>query len=467
MTNLRLRARVNFPANVTASGGLGVAKTAGQWDVHPEWDDLALIDPVSLPDPATQQVWVWNPTTNVYSRLSLYGLSANLTILHSSTSTTIGTGSKTFTVEPNKSVSVGQTVVITENGNPSTNYMTGLVTAYSGTTFTVNVANAFGAGTYAGWTISPGGATGPAGPQGTPGNDAGFKYGFNSATAGDPGSGKFLLNNTFGSATTFSISKTDGDGNALGALLATLGNSTSPQKCLVVLSKIGAVALMIGYITSAPTDNGTYDTYSFTPILTTGSIINGDNCRATFYRVGDKGADGAGSGNVITSGAPTVNQFGIWVDSTHIQGLSLTGLVKGNGASAPTAGVAGTDYLAPAAIGTTVQAFDAQLTSTIRQNSQSANYTTVLTDGEKHILHPASDNNARTFTIDSNANVAYPIGTAITFVNKINTVTIAITADTLTLAGGGAGSRTLAANGMATALKIATTEWMISGSGLS
>jgi hypothetical protein len=119
-------------------------------------------------------------------------------------------------------------------------------------------------------------------------------------------------------------------------------------------------------------------------------------------------------------------------------------------------------------IGADVQAYDAQLSSLVRQNSQSAAYTTVLADGGKHILHPAADNNARTFTIDSNANVAYPIGTAITFVNEINTVTIAITSDTLTLAGTGTtGSRTLAANGLATALKVGTTKWVISGTGLT
>lgn len=119
-------------------------------------------------------------------------------------------------------------------------------------------------------------------------------------------------------------------------------------------------------------------------------------------------------------------------------------------------------------IGTDVPAYDAQLSSLIRQNSQSAAYTTVLSDGGKHIYHPSSDNNARTFTIDSNANVAYPIGTAITFVNEINTVTIAITSDTLTLQGTGTtGSRTLAANGIATALKVASTKWVISGIGLT
>ena len=95
-------------------------------------------------------------------------------------------------------------------------------------------------------------------------------------------------------------------------------------------------------------------------------------------------------------------------------------------------------------------------------------YTTVLLDRGKHILHPTADNNARTFTIDSNANVPYPIGTEIMFVNQINVVTIAITTDTMTLnPAGTTGSRTLAANGNATALKVSTTGWIISGFGLT
>jgi len=106
--------------------------------------------------------------------------------------------------------------------------------------------------------------------------------------------------------------------------------------------------------------------------------------------------------------------------------------------------------------------------ASIPQNSQSAAYTTLAGDANKHILHPAADNNARTFTIDSNANVPYAIGTAITFANQINTLTIAITSDTLTLAGAGStGSRTPVANGIATALKVSSTGWIISGTGLS
>jgi hypothetical protein len=122
------------------------------------------------------------------------------------------------------------------------------------------------------------------------------------------------------------------------------------------------------------------------------------------------------------------------------------------------------------AIGTNVQAFDAQLFSNIPQNSQSAAYQLVLTDGSKHILHPSADTTARIFTIPANASVAFPIGTAITFINQNagGIITIAITTDTMRLAGTGAtGSRALAANGMATAIKVTATEWIISGTGLT
>lgn len=101
----------------------------------------------------------------------------------------------------------------------------------------------------------------------------------------------------------------------------------------------------------------------------------------------------------------------------------------------------------------------------IPQNSQSAAYTTVLADAGKEIFHPVGDNNARTFTIDSNANVAYVIGTVIKFKNMAATAaTIAITTDTMTfLPGGTTGSRTLAQYGEAYAEKITSTSWTISG----
>lgn len=106
----------------------------------------------------------------------------------------------------------------------------------------------------------------------------------------------------------------------------------------------------------------------------------------------------------------------------------------------------------------------------VPQNSQSTAYTAVLADAGKHLLHPSADTTARTFTIPANSSVAYPIGTALTFVNQAGAgvMTIAITTDTMRLAGAGTtGSRTLAANGIATALKLTSTEWIISGTGLT
>jgi hypothetical protein len=157
---------------------------------------------------------------------------------------------------------------------------------------------------------------------------------------------------------------------------------------------------------------------------------------------------------------------------------SITGVLKGNG-TAISAATAGTDYVAPSgALGTpssgtltncTADGTDAVGFRNVPIASKSAAYTTVLADSGKVIFHPSTDANARTFTIDSNANVAYALGTVLTFINMTSqAVTVAITSDTMYLAGTGTtGSRTLAQYGMATAIKMTSTTWIISGSGLT
>jgi len=198
---------------------------------------------------------------------------------------------------------------------------------------------------------------------------------------------------------------------------------------------------------------------------------------------------------------------------------SITGVLKGNG-TAISAATAGTDYVTPTGtetltnktiaygsntltdvvgvtatqtltnktltspvlttpqLGTpsqgvlsscTVDGTDAVGFRNIPINSNSAAYTTVLADSGKVIFHPSTDANARTFTIDSNANVPYPLGTAITFINMTSqVVTIAITSDTMYLSSAGTtGSRSLAQYGSATCIKMTSTTWLISGSGLT
>lgn len=94
-------------------------------------------------------------------------------------------------------------------------------------------------------------------------------------------------------------------------------------------------------------------------------------------------------------------------------------------------------------------------------NTQNTAYTTVMSDAGKTLFH--TDGTARTYTIDSNANVPYPIGTEIKVINDASgavNVTIAITSDTLVLAGPGTtGSRTLAQFGACLLKKVTATRW--------
>ena len=191
-----------------------------------------------------------------------------------------------------------------------------------------------------------------------------------------------------------------------------------------------------------------------------------------------KGDTGAGD---VSGPASSVDSELALFDSTTgklIKRASTTGILKGT-SGVLSAATAGTDYVAPAgALGTpssgtltncTADGTDGVGFKNVPIASKSAAYTTVLADSGKVIFHPSTDANARTFTIDSNANVAYPLGTVLTFINMTSqVVTIAITSDTMYLAGPGTtGSRSLAQYGMASAIKMTSTTWIISGSGLT
>jgi hypothetical protein len=104
----------------------------------------------------------------------------------------------------------------------------------------------------------------------------------------------------------------------------------------------------------------------------------------------------------------------------------------------------------------------------IPQNSQNGNYNVVLGDAGKHIYHPIGQA-AATYTFPANSNVSFTVGSAVTIINgSANNVTISLTSDTLYLSSNGAtGSRTLTQWGVATAVKIENTAWVISGSNIT
>lgn len=168
---------------------------------------------------------------------------------------------------------------------------------------------------------------------------------------------------------------------------------------------------------------------------------------------------GGGSGDMVLASTQTVTGAKSFNDST----LKLNGSTSGT-ATLKTQATAGTVTHTLPTIGETLGYCG------IPQVSQSAAYTCIWGDAGRHILHPSADTTARTFTIPANSSVAYPIGSTLTFINQNagGVITIAITTDTMRLAGAGTtGSRTLAANGIATATKITSTEWIVSGVGLT
>jgi hypothetical protein len=95
-----------------------------------------------------------------------------------------------------------------------------------------------------------------------------------------------------------------------------------------------------------------------------------------------------------------------------------------------------------------------------------ADYTAVL-DDQYQVLVPMNKATAVAFKIPTNASVAYPIGTAITVLNKgLGTVTIsAVTSGTTTVlsAGAVAASPTLAQYKTAVCIKTATDTWYVVG----
>ena len=213
--------------------------------------------------------------------------------------------------------------------------------------------------------------------------------------------------------------------------------------------------------------------------------FNADNTVSALNAADFRTAIGAGSGGGSVTSVSVVSANGLTgtvANPTSTPAItlttSITGMLYGNG-TAISAATAGTNFVAPGgALGTpssgtlsscTVDGTDAVGFRNIPINSQSAAYTAVLADSGKCIFHPSTDANARTFTIPANSSVAYPIGTAISFVNMTSqVVSIAITTDTMYLAGTGTtGTRSLAQYGTATALKMTSTTWIISGAGLT
>lgn len=260
-------------------------------------------------------------------------------------------------------------------------------------------------------------------------------------------------------ASTTLVLKGDNAGNAVAATLGTdyLSSASNLNAANLASNLVPSARLGTGGTgggLKALFDDQTFKGVTGSTIPSTAQVLIGDGAgNATTTTE-------TGTGNTVRATSPTF--------TTPVLGVAAATSVNKWGFTAPATAatlVAGGD--------SKTYTFPQETTNVgyreIPQNSQSAAYTTVLADNGKEIFHPAADANARTFTIDSNANVAQPIGAVHVFTNlSANNVTIAITTDTLILLGAGStGSRTLAQYGQAVARKVASTTWVIAGVNLT
>jgi hypothetical protein len=113
----------------------------------------------------------------------------------------------------------------------------------------------------------------------------------------------------------------------------------------------------------------------------------------------------------------------------------------------------------------TAAAFNGLVAYTVDADA-TADYTAVLDDAYQ-VLVPMNKATAVAFKIPTNASVAFPVGTAITILNKgAGTVTIsAVTSGTTTVLSAGAtpAAPTLAQYKTAVAIKTATDTWYVVG----
>lgn len=173
---------------------------------------------------------------------------------------------------------------------------------------------------------------------------------------------------------------------------------------------------------------------------------------------GNQGIQGnTGTQGLVSSATPPVLTDALWLDTTSSGGLGTQGLTGTQGANG--------GYSNPST-GTTSTAAEGVGYMGLPQNAKTTNYTLTAADAGKHIYLNAS---SISMTIPSNASVALPIGTTFTFINSAGTGNTITCSDPMTLANTviSGNSFTLGNYGIATAIKITSTFWLLSGNGIS
>jgi hypothetical protein len=207
-----------------------------------------------------------------------------------------------------------------------------------------------------------------------------------------------------------------------------------------------------GTITLAPT-TGALGTVTQTMQAVTGTIYCSGGTDVAVADGGTGLSSGTSGGVLAFTASGTIASSGA---------LAANAIVIGGGAGvAPSTTTTGTGVLTQlglAADGTDVDAIGYR---GLPQVSFSAATNIIATHNGCTLLHPSSDANARTLTIQANGTLALEVGFAFEVINdSASAVTLAITTDTLVQAGTGTtGSITIPQYGCCFVRKIASTRW--------
>jgi hypothetical protein len=201
-----------------------------------------------------------------------------------------------------------------------------------------------------------------------------------------------------------------------------------------------------------------------TTIHVTCILVTGTTAASWDYGITDFN-NTTGTGSVVLGTGPTITA-GIYngtVGATTANTGAFTTLNASSTTTLSAEAVFGAFYTP-----TTVYSIGYRGIPQIGGASKTANYTLVIGDSGGHVYLTGSTA-SQTVTIPANASVAFPIGTTFSIVNGASvTWSVAITTDTLTLAGGtSVGTRTLAVGAVVTCVKVTATAWYISGAGVT